>query len=123
KAQRGLPRLKKLFEHWLRWMNDPALPGGCIFMAADTELDDKEGRPRDHVAAGQRQLHEVIARVARGGIEESELRENLDCHQLAFEVHAIMFAFNHDKRLLRESKPEARARAAFERLLDSATTK
>jgi AcrR family transcriptional regulator len=120
RAPRGVPRLKKLFDGWLRWMSDPALPGGCLFIAAATELDDKEGKPRELVATGQRQLRETIARLARGAIEEGQARRDLDCEQFAFELFAITLAYNHDKRLLRDTRPEARARAAFARLLADA---
>lgn len=119
KAPRGLPRIKKLFDGWLRWMSDPALPGGCIFIAAAAELDDKEGKPRDFVVAGQRQLRETIARIARTAVDEGQLRRDLDCEQFAFELHAIILGYNHDKRLLRDSRPEARARTAFARLLEA----
>ncbi len=122
KTTRGLPRLKKLFDGWLRWISDPALPGGCLFIAAAVELDDKEGKARDAVALGQRQMREIIARVARTAIDEGQLRRDLDCDQFAFEVHAIVLGYHHDKRLFRDKGPEARARAAFERLLESAAT-
>ncbi|HEY0481201.1 MAG TPA: TetR/AcrR family transcriptional regulator [Kofleriaceae bacterium] len=121
KAPRGLPRLRKLFDGWLRWMSDPALPGGCIFVAAAVELDDRDGKPRDFLVAAQRQLRETIARIARTAVDTQELRRDLDCEQLAFEIYAIILGYNHDKRLLREDRPEARARAAFARLLADAS--
>ena len=85
RAPRGLVRMKKLFDGWLRWMNDPALPGGCLFIAAAAELDDKKGKPRDFVVLGQRQLRETIARIVRTAIEEHQFRRDLDCEQFAFE--------------------------------------
>ena len=121
KVERGVPRLKKLFDNWLRWISDPALPGGCIFIAAAAELDDKEGRHRDLLVSGQRAMRDVIVRIARTAVEEKQFRKNLDCEQFAFEVHSIILGFNHDKRLLRENRPESRARAAFERLVADAT--
>jgi AcrR family transcriptional regulator len=120
KTQRGLPRLRKLFDGWLRWISDPALPGGCVFVAATAELDDKDGRTRELLALNQRQLRDAIARIARTAIEEGQFRKDLDCEQLAFELQAIVLGFHHDKRLLRESRPETRARAAFERLVANA---
>src|SRR5262245_18337194 len=42
KVPRGLPRLKKLFDLWLDWGANPGTPGGCIFIAAAAELDDRE---------------------------------------------------------------------------------
>jgi AcrR family transcriptional regulator len=120
RAQRGVPRIRKLFDCWLGWISDPALPGGCIFIAAAAELDDKDGKPREVVALGQRQMREVIARIARTAIEEHQFRRDLDCEQFAFELHAMILAYNHDKRLLRDNRPEVRARAALDRLIADA---
>src|SRR5262245_43778046 len=33
KAPRGEPRLRKLVERWLLWINEPSMPGGCLFVA------------------------------------------------------------------------------------------
>lgn len=120
-APRGLPRLKKLFDHWLGWTSDPAMPGGCIFIAAAAELDDKPGRPRDYLVAAQKQLRGVISKAAQLAIEEGHLRGGLDCDQLAFELYGIILVFNHDKRLLGGPKPAAYARAAFKRLIAAAS--
>src|SRR6187399_2021064 len=42
KAGRGRPRLRKLFEGWMQWIADPGMPGGCVFVSANIELDDLE---------------------------------------------------------------------------------
>src|SRR5262245_18736136 len=47
RAPRGEPRLRQLFTGWLRWLDDPTSPGGCVFAAASVELDDHDGRARD----------------------------------------------------------------------------
>ena len=120
KAPRGLPRIKKIMENWLRWTTDPALPGGCLFMAAATELDDREGRPRDFLVTSQKQLMASLAKAAQIAIAEGHFRSDLDCEQFAFEFDAIVFAFNHARRLLRDPQAEARARHAFRRLIESA---
>ena len=38
-APRGEPRVRALFERWIRWPLESKLPGGCFFVAAATELD------------------------------------------------------------------------------------
>src|SRR3954470_2533929 len=37
---RGLPRVRALFERWLEWGQRP---GGCFFVGAVAELDDRPG--------------------------------------------------------------------------------
>jgi len=119
KAPRGLPRVRKLFKGWLAWVTDPAQPGGCVLFAAAAELDDSEGPQRDFLVSSQRSLLAALAKSARLAVETGELRSDLDCDQFAFELLGIVMAYHHARRLLRDPRAEARARAAFERLLIS----
>jgi len=120
RAPRGEARLRALVETWVAWVADPGSPGGCLFMAAATELDDREGKARDYLVGGQRQLIELLTKTARGAIEQGDFRRDLDCEGFAFECLALILAFNHFRRLLRDRKAEVRVRAAFERLITAA---
>jgi AcrR family transcriptional regulator len=122
-APRGLPKLKKLFESWLRWVNDPSLPGGCIFIAAAAELDDKAGQPRELLAVLQKQFRDLIARLAWQAIEAGHFRSDLDHEQFAFELYGIVLSYNHFKRLLHEPRIEARAQVAFDERIAFARAK
>ena len=121
-APRGVARLRAIFERWVRWPREVTLPGGCIFVQAASELDDRPGAARDRLVVLQREWLATIARVARGAQELGELRRDLDPDQLAFELYGVMLTCNHAMRLLRDRQAVERARRAFERLLDSART-
>jgi AcrR family transcriptional regulator len=116
-APRGVARLRKLFKGWLAWANDPAQPGGCVFLAAAAELDDAEGPQRDFLVSSQASLLSALAKAARLAVETGELRADLDSEQLAFEMLGVVMAYHHTRRLLRDPKADARAKHAFERLL------
>jgi AcrR family transcriptional regulator len=118
-APRGVARLRKLFKGWLAWANDPAQPGGCVFLAAAAELDDAEGPQRDFLVSSQASLLSALAKAARLAVEAGELRADLDSEQLAFEMLGIVMAYHHTRRLLRDPKADARARHAFERLIST----
>jgi AcrR family transcriptional regulator len=118
-APRGKPRLRKFFKGWLGWNNDPALPGGCLMLAASIELDDAEGPQRDYLASVQAGLLGALAKSARMAIDTGELSADLDCEQFAFEMLGIVMAYHHARRLLRDPKAEQRAKVAFEGLLRS----
>jgi AcrR family transcriptional regulator len=120
RVARGEARMRALIEAWIAWVADPGSPGGCIFLAAATELDDREGKARDFLVGGQRQLIELLTRSARGAIEQGDFRKDLDCEGFAFECLGLILAFNHYRRLMRDRKAEVRVRAAFERLLHAA---
>ena len=117
RAPRGEPRIRRVFDRWMDWMNDAA-QGGCPFVAASFELDDKvDSRPRGYLVTAQRLLLQSLARAAQIAKEEGHFHADLDPEQFAFEMDGVMLSYSHWKRLLRDPKAEVRARQAFERLL------
>jgi AcrR family transcriptional regulator len=118
-APRGLARLRALFEGWLRWPREVPQTGGCVFVQAAAELDDRPGPARDRLVALQREWLETLARVVRGAQAERQLRADLDPEQFAFELYGIMLSCHHATRLLHDRKAVERARRALERLIDA----
>ena len=116
---RGEPRMAALFDSWLAWTKSNSVPGGCLFVAAAAELDDRPGPVRDRLVALQKGWLEMIAIVYRNGVSERQFREDLDADQFAHDLYSVMLGFHHASRLLRDPRAEDRARAAFERLLSS----
>jgi AcrR family transcriptional regulator len=116
-APRGEPRVRALFEGWLAWEQSPSLPGGCPFMAASFELDDRPGPVRDFVVQNLRDWMDTLAGAARIAVRESHFRNDLDCEQFAHDCQGIGLAFVHASRLMRDPKARQRAETAFEALL------
>ena len=114
---RGEPRVRSLFHRWLDWARSSPMPGGCLFVAAATELDDKEGPVHDRLQQLQREWLGVIATSFQKGIEEGHFPEGEDPDQFAHDLYGVMLAYHHAHRLLRDPKAEARARHAFQKLL------
>jgi AcrR family transcriptional regulator len=119
KQPRGEPRLAALFEQWLAWTKSNSGPGGCVFVAAAAELDDRPGPVRDRLVALQKGWLDVIATVYRTGVEERHFRSDFDAEQFAYDLYSVMLGFHHAARLLRDPRADARANAAFERLLST----
>ncbi len=120
-AGRGEPRVRALFEKWLRWPQAfPQQAGGCLFVAAAVELDDRPGAPRDRLVQLQRDWLSVIATTVRGAKDQGHFREAVDPEQFAFEMYGVMLVCHHAMRLLRDPDAVPRARRAFERLLADA---
>jgi len=120
RAPRGTPRIRHLLENWVRWANSPDSTGGCLFVTAAVELDDRAGRPRDFLVETQRQLQEALARSARMAIDAGHFRKDLDCQQFAFELYGLLLGYHHAKRLFRDPRAEVALRTGFERLLTDA---
>lgn len=118
-APRGEPRIRALFENWLAWSNAPDMPGGCVLVAASTELDDRPGPQRDFLAQAFRSRAAFMAKAARLAVEAGHFRADLDPGQFAFEVDAIVLGYHHAQRLMRNPNAGDLARGSFERLLAS----
>ena len=119
-APRGEPRVRALFERWLDWPQVVPQPGGCIFVQAAVELDDRPGPARDRLVALQRDWIGVLATTVKGARDVGHFRGDVDAAQVAFEVYGVMLACHHASRLLRDPRATERARRAFERLLERA---
>ena len=118
-APRGETRVRALFEHWLKWCSGSALPGGCLFFAAAAELDDQPGPVRDHLVRNQRDLQDSVAQIFRTGIKEGAFRADADADQFANDLQSVMLGYSYNCRLLKDPQSEARARRAFDALLDA----
>ncbi len=116
RAPRGERRVRALFDAWLAWARADLMKGGCLFVAAATELDDREGPVRDELVRQQLDWLELCANVARTAVAEGQFRPELDADQFAHDFHGVMLAYHHARRLLRDPRAEARARHAFDAL-------
>jgi AcrR family transcriptional regulator len=121
-APRGRPRVQALFDHWLEWESHVSVPGGCVFMHLSVELDDKEGPARDALVLAQQWWLDAIARAAKLAVSVGDFKSDTDPELFAFQMHGILNAFYHSKRLLRDPKSSDRARRSFESLLKSVAT-
>ncbi len=123
KAPRGEPRVRAFFKGWLDWGRGKASKedGGCVFIAAANELDDRGDSPLRHrLVEYQREWLHGLARAAELAVEEGHFRADLDTEQFAYEFYSIILAFHHSSRLLRDARSDERAERQFERLLAEA---
>ncbi len=114
---RGEPRVRAFIDSWLRWGERP---GGCFFVAAVSELDDRPGPARDALAKTQRDWMDALATAARIAVEEGHFRRDLDPQQFAHELYSLMLGHHLFSRFLRDPKALQRTRRAFDALLAAA---
>jgi AcrR family transcriptional regulator len=113
---RGLPRLRALFENWIRRVS-VELDSGCIYISGAVEFDDRPGPVRDALASMVRAWQAALERAIRLSIEEGHLRPDTDSLQMLFEIHGLILALHHDARFLRLPGAVDRARAGFDRIV------
>ena len=113
---RGLPRLRSLFERWVKRVS-VELDSGCIYISGAVEFDDRPGPVRDALASMVVAWHGALQRSIQIAIDMGHLRPDTDALQMLFELHGMILALHHDARFLRQPGSLARARRAFEHLL------
>src|SRR3954447_1737567 len=65
---RGLPRLRALFERWIRRVS-VELDSGCIYISGAVEFDDRPGPVRDALVAMVRDWHGALERAIRIAVD------------------------------------------------------
>ncbi|HEX6195141.1 MAG TPA: TetR/AcrR family transcriptional regulator [Jiangellaceae bacterium] len=116
-APRGEPRVRALFEHWLASARDRA-PGGCLFVKAAAEFDDRPGPVRDQLVKDHKDKDDTVAQIFSTGVAEGHFRPDADPYQFAAELQSLMLGYFHLHRLMHDPDAEQRLRTSFENLLD-----
>ncbi len=113
---RGLPRLRALFENWVRRVS-VELDSGCIYISGAVEFDDRPGPVRDALAGMVCAWHAALKRAIEQAVQAGHLLPGTDAMQMLFELHGLILALHHDDRFLRIPGALDRARSGFERVL------
>jgi AcrR family transcriptional regulator len=116
----GVEIIRACFDGWLEW-SARRMVGGCPFITAMVEYDDRPGPLRDSLARVLRQWLTIIADAGRRAVASGQFRATLDVEQFAHEFNSILLGFNQLHRLLRDPDAETRAFRALERLLQDAS--
>jgi len=115
-APAGLPRLRAIFRHWLGWIADTGLEGGCPLNAARLEFDDQPGEVRDSVFANWNDWLAYLERQATKAIESKQLQTELSPKQVAMVTIGLASACETMLRLLGDRHAIRESERAFDLL-------
>lgn len=113
---RGLPRLRALFDHWMRFTS-AELDSGCIFISGAVEFDDRPGPVRNALIAAVSAWMEAMARAVAQARQEGHLAADADEQQVTFEIHGLILVLHYEARFLRRDGAMARALRGFDNIL------
>ena len=113
----GLRKLTAMCAAWVSYLERRVFPGGCFFMAAATEFDDRPGRVRDTIVGLTSVWDRNLYHQVRAATADGDLPADTDADQLVFEVSGVMLGLNSALQLRRDTGAPARARRALARLL------
>ena len=114
--ERGLPRLRALFQNWMN-RTSIEIDSGCLYISGAVEFDDRPGPVRDALAGSVKTWLAAMYRAVVQAKEEGHLRLDADEHQMAFEIHGLILALHFDARFLRTPGSTARAHTGFAHIL------
>lgn len=114
--QRGLPRVRALFENWMRYTS-AELDSGCIFISGAVEFDDRPGPVRDALIEAVTAWQEAMERAIAQARDEGHLVADADEQQISFEIHALILALHYDARFLHRPGSMERALRGFDNIL------
>jgi AcrR family transcriptional regulator len=116
RAERGLPRLRAMFAHWMK-RTSVEIDSGCIYISGAVEFDDRPGPVRDALASSVQTWHAAMRRAITIAKEEGHVLASVDEDQMLFEIHGLILALHYEARFLQNPGSIARANAGFENIL------
>ena len=112
-ADQGMPRLWKLCETWLGYVQGGVFRGGCFFAAAAAEFDSRPGRVRDRIAEIMKEWLKTLSHGVTEAQQARHLSMEVDPTQLAFEFNALELGANWSFQLYGDKQAFAQAREAI----------
>lgn len=112
----GPERLRTLFSAYLGWMLNGAGSGGCLFVGAAQEFDDRPGPVRERLVEILTDWRAAVRDVVQSSVS-AEALATADVEQAVFEFLALALGFQQSARLMVDQHAETRAMAGLERLI------
>jgi AcrR family transcriptional regulator len=107
---RGLRRVCVLLRSWIDYSAGRVFEGGCFFVAVSAEFDSRPGLVHDAIVRAVDERDAYIVSIIGHAVDQGELLEVTDTHQLVFELTALVEASNTYSLLRGSAEPYEFAR-------------
>lgn len=115
-APRGLPRLRALFDNWMK-RTTIELDSGCIYISGAIEFQDNIGPVREALVNSVGAWHVALRRAIGLCKELGHLQPDADENQILSEIHGLILVLHYEARFLRSPGALQRALTGFENIL------
>jgi AcrR family transcriptional regulator len=115
KVERGIPRIKAIVSNWIKWGSKTS--GGCIFVDATTEFNDRPGNIRNTLLAQQKQWVNVLKRIGESAIKSGDINPDSDCDQFAYDLYSLVLGYYYYDQLLHDPKIKQRKEKSLDQFL------
>jgi len=117
KDPRGIPRIEGTVDNWYRWI-EKQNEGGCPFVAAAFEYDDRPGQVQDHLRNHLDTMINSFVRSAEIAVEEGHFKKDTDCREFAYRFYSYLLGLHLYQKLLHSENAFKYHKSAFKDLLD-----
>lgn len=115
KVERGIPRIRAFVNNWVKWGSK--FSGGCIFVDATTEFNDRPGNVQNLLLDQQVQWVDILRRIGESAIKAGDIKPDTDCEQFAFELYSLVLGYYYYDQLIRDPKIEERKEKSLNKFL------
>ena len=115
-APRGVPRLRALFDNWMK-RTSIEIDSGCIYISGAVEFDERSGPVRDALVDSVLTWHAAMRRAIQQCKECGDLQAEVKEEQMLFEIHGLILALHYEARFLRHAGSIEHALTGFDNIL------
>jgi len=116
RAERGLPRLRALFDNWVHRIN-AELASGCLFTSGAVQFEAQDGPVRDALTASVSTWLEALSRAIEQAKVQSHLHPECDAAALSFHIHGLILSLHYQTRFLKAPDALRHATSGFDQLI------
>jgi AcrR family transcriptional regulator len=121
-AQKPLQKLINLTKYWPGWFErlEPKINGGCIFLMATMEFDDRPGPVKDFLLEQQRRLVKYIGKMFREAQDEGHFQSDFPKEQFAFEFYASYMGYHQYSKFFDDDNAKGHLMKSLQALFERA---
>ncbi len=116
KEPRGIPRIEATVANWYKWI-ESQLSGGCPFVAAAFEYDDRPGQVQDHLRKHLGTMINSFAKSAEIAKEEGHFSSDVNAQEFAYRFYSFLLGLHLYSKLLKDQNAFDYHKSAFEDLI------
>jgi AcrR family transcriptional regulator len=115
KTERGIPRIRAIVENWIKWGSK--FKGGCIFVTATTEFNDRPGNIQNKLFSQQKQWLRVLRKIGETAIKAGDIKPGTDCEQFAYDLYSLVLGHYYYSQLIKDPRLEHRQEKSLDQFL------
>lgn len=109
--------LKEIMPSWYE-KTEPSIPGGCIFLTATLEFDDRPGKVKELLLSQQTSLLDFLKSVYKNGVDCGEFKRSMADEDFAFVFYSFYMGINQYKKFFGDDNAKMHGERHLSGLID-----